>query len=174
MKRITLLVCGALLCAAIAAPTASAAPPAPSSPALTVPISGSATNDLGQTVNFVGTYTLQRFTTQGGELAAVGTVTGTATNTATGATETITQSVTLPVIDTMATCQILHLELGPLDLDLLGLVVHLDRVVLDITAESGPGNLLGNLLCGIAGLLDSNATTGGLARILNQIIAILD
>jgi hypothetical protein len=26
--------------------------------------------------------------------------------------------------------------------DLLGLVVHLDQVVLDITAEQGPGNLL--------------------------------
>jgi hypothetical protein len=44
------------------------------------------------------------------------------------------------------TCDILHLTLGPLDLNLLGLMVHLDRVVLDITAQSGPGQLLGNLL----------------------------
>jgi hypothetical protein len=36
------------------------------------------------------------------------------------------------------TCDILHLTLGPLDLNLLGLVVHLDQVVLDITAEQGP------------------------------------
>ena len=48
----------------------------------------------------------------------------------------------------------LHLELGPLDLDLLGLVVHLDPVHLDITAVPGAGNLLGNLLCAVAGLLD--------------------
>jgi hypothetical protein len=34
----------------------------------------------------------------------------------------------------------------PLDLNLLGLAIHLDRILLDITAQSGPGNLLGNLL----------------------------
>ena len=43
-------------------------------------------------------------------------------------------------------------------------------IVLDITAESGPGNLLGNLLCAVAGLLDNPS---GLARLLNQILAIL-
>ena len=52
-------------------------------------------------------------------------------------------------------CQILDLVLGPLDLDLLGLVVHLDTVHLNITAQRGPGNLLGNLLCAVAGLLNN-------------------
>jgi hypothetical protein len=52
-------------------------------------------------------------------------------------------------------CPILHLELGPLDLNLLGLRVQLNQVVLDITAIPGPGNLLGNLLCGVAHLLDN-------------------
>jgi hypothetical protein len=32
------------------------------------------------------------------------------------------------------TCPILHLELGPLDLNLLGLRVQLNQVVLDVTA----------------------------------------
>jgi hypothetical protein len=54
------------------------------------------------------------------------------------------------------TCGILHLELGPLDLNLLGLAVSLDDcdggpVVVDITGERGAGNLLGNLLCGLLG-----------------------
>ena len=53
-----------------------------------------------------------------------------------------------------STCEILRLVLGPLHLDLLGLQVDLNRVVLVITAEQGPGNLLGNLLCALAGLLD--------------------
>ena len=53
-----------------------------------------------------------------------------------------------------ASCTLLHLVLGPLDLNLLGLKVHLNRVVLDITAAPGPGNLLGNLLCAVAHLLD--------------------
>ena len=73
-----------------------------------------------------------------------------------------------------ATCPILHLVLGPLDLNLLGLMVHLDRVVLDITAQSGPGNLLGNLLCAVAGLLDNTNQTLlnllRLASLLNRII----
>jgi hypothetical protein len=55
-----------------------------------------------------------------------------------------------------ATCAILHLELGPLNLNLLGLEVNLDDcadgpVVVDITGERGAGNLLGNLLCGLLG-----------------------
>jgi hypothetical protein len=47
-------------------------------------------------------------------------------------------------------CQILDLVLGPLDLNLLGLLVHLDRVHLTITAERG-GGVLGDLFCGLAG-----------------------
>jgi hypothetical protein len=47
-------------------------------------------------------------------------------------------------------CSILDLVLGPLDLNLLGLLVHLDRVRLTITAIRG-GGLLGDLLCGLGG-----------------------
>jgi hypothetical protein len=74
-------------------------------------------------------------------------------------------------------CPVLNLVLGPLDLDLLGLVVHLDRVVLNIIAQSGAGNLLGNLLCAVAGLLDNTGPLGGLlsqiSALLNSILAIL-
>src|SRR5205807_4925531 len=90
-----------------------------------------------------------------------------------GATQSVTQTIQLPVASASATCHILHLELGPLDLMLLGLNVHLDRVVLDITATSGPGNLLGNLLCGVAHLLDGSGSLTGLANALNNIIALL-
>src|SRR3954469_22090120 len=47
-------------------------------------------------------------------------------------------------------CPILDLTLGPLDLNLLGLIVHLDQVHLTITADSR-GGILGQLLCGLAG-----------------------
>jgi len=70
-----------------------------------------------------------------------------------------------------ATCDILHLVLGPLDLNLLGLKVHLDKVVLDIVAQSGAGQLLGNLLCAVAGLLDGGGT---LSQLLNQLGQILN
>lgn len=67
-------------------------------------------------------------------------------------------------------CPILHLELGPLDLNLLGLRVQLNQVVLDITAIPGPGNLLGNLLCAIAGLLDGVDLGSTLGRLLQSLI----
>jgi len=47
-------------------------------------------------------------------------------------------------------CPILDLTLGPLDLNLLGLMVHLDVVHLVITADS-TGGVLGSLLCSLAG-----------------------
>jgi hypothetical protein len=53
-----------------------------------------------------------------------------------------------------AVCRILRLRLGPLNLNLLGLRITTNRIRLNIVAIPGPGNLLGNLLCAIAGLLD--------------------
>ncbi|HEX6150858.1 hypothetical protein [Nocardioides sp.] len=71
-----------------------------------------------------------------------------------------------------AECDVLNLVLGPLDLDLLGLQVHLNRVVLNIVAVSGAGNLLGNLLCAVVGLLDGglSGVLGRLVRLLNRIL----
>jgi hypothetical protein len=52
-------------------------------------------------------------------------------------------------------CQILFLELGPVFLDVLGLIVEIpDPVIVEIRAEPGPGQLLGNLLCPLLGILD--------------------
>ena len=102
----------------------------------------------------------------------LGTLSGTLTNLVTGATNSISQGITLPLaLD--GTCEILHVTLGPLDLNLLGLMVHLDQVVLNIDAQSGPGNLLGNLLCGIAGLLDSGGPLSAIAPVPNNLLAIL-
>ena len=47
------------------------------------------------------------------------------------------------------TCSILDLVLGPLHLDLLGLVVDLNRVHLTITGNPA-GGVLGRLLCGVS------------------------
>jgi hypothetical protein len=74
-------------------------------------------------------------------------------------------------------CDILNLVLGPLDLNVLGLEVHLQRVVLDIVAVAGAGQLLGNLLCAVAGLLDGGPLAGllgQLSNLLNQILAALN
>jgi hypothetical protein len=77
-------------------------------------------------------------------------------------------------VTSSGTTQILHLALGPVDLNLLGLIVHLDDcnngpVTVDISAESGPGKLLGNLIGGLARLLDSNASSSILLAQINRI-----
>ena len=48
-----------------------------------------------------------------------------------------------------ATCQVLDLTVGPLNVDLLGLIVDLKQVHLTITAIPG-GGVLGNLSAGRA------------------------
>ena len=76
-----------------------------------------------------------------------------------------------------AACDILNLVLGPLDLNVLGLQVSLQRVVLDIVAVAGAGQLLGNLLCAVAGLLDGGPLAGllgQLSNLLNQILGLLN
>ena len=83
-------------------------------------------------------------------------------------------STAAPSAVSAASCDIVNLVLGPLDLNVLGLEVHLNQVVLDIVGATGAGNLLGNLLCAVAGLLDGGAVLGQIAGLLNQILAILN
>jgi hypothetical protein len=72
-----------------------------------------------------------------------------------------------------AACNILTLDVGAIHLDLLGLVIDTAPIHLTITAQPGAGNLLGNLLCGVAHLLDTNASNNALANFLNRIIGLL-
>jgi hypothetical protein len=109
------------------------------------------------------TLTVTSFQVINGVLTAVGNVTGGG----------VTIPFQVPVTSTQATCDILTLILGPLHLDLLGLVVDLNQVILTITAQSGAGNLLGNLLCAVAHLLDSNANVRALSNMLNNILRAL-
>jgi hypothetical protein len=89
------------------------------------------------------------------QLLAIGTILG--------------QTVNLPVMNLRVTpmgdCNILHLELGPLDLNLLGLRIQLTKVCLDITGT--PGTPLGGLLCGPA----FPTTLAGQAGLLTSLIS---
>jgi hypothetical protein len=71
-------------------------------------------------------------------------------------------------------CQILFLDIGPIFLDVLGLQVDLSQIVLDITAVGGAGNLLGNLLCAVAGLLDPNGFLDQLIGTLTDLLDLLN
>lgn len=134
------------------------------------PINVGGTNALG---TFAGQFSIQRFANQSGQLVAVGSLTGTFTDLLGNVTNIVNQIVSIPVTSATGTCSILHLELGPLDLNLLGLMIHLDKVVLDISAQSGPGNLLGNLLCAVSHLLDGGGPLGSISNLLNRIIGLL-
>ncbi|MGO4597919.1 ABC transporter substrate-binding protein [Terrabacter sp. 2RAF25] len=155
---------------ASAAPVAAPAAAAPTSPAAT------ASSTINQTIpgvgSFVGTFTPTRFVNQRGQVGVTGIVAGTFTNTA-GVATPVTQVVTTTVQSAAAagSCDILNLVLGPLHLNVLGLVVDLNQVVLNITGATGAGNLLGNLLCGIAGLLDGNGLSG-LTNLLNRLLGL--
>jgi Planctomycete extracellular len=110
--------------------------------------------------------------------ADVSTLTGGLTSLLNGALAT----ATAPSAVSGASTNILHLSLGPVDLNLLGLDVHLDNcangpVTVDISAQSGPGQLLGNLLRGLGHLLDSSANQiaigNKLAKVANEILSLL-
>ncbi len=146
------------------------------SPLKGIPVVGSLTNGT-----FTGTFDITRFAVKNGDLVAigqlVGVITTTVTDPLTGLVTTVTrnvnQLVTLPIIPGNASCEILNLQIGAISLDLLGLVVNLAPISLVITAEPGPGNLLGNLLCAVAGLLDRGGPLTGLAGLLNNILRAL-
>ena len=114
-------------------------------------------------VTQTGTLTITDFVTRNGQLFAVGELGG-----------TIASAVTMPVDmqQTSASCDILNLVLGPVDLNLLGLEVHLNQVVLDVVATAAPGNLLGNLLCTVTHLLDLPGAIVAVANILNRVLAV--
>ena len=153
--------------AVAAAPAQAPAAAAPTVAGVPVPINF--TSALG---SFAGTFNVNRFAVQNGQLVAIGNLTGTVTDALGNVVGSVNQALTLPVAQATGSCQILDLVLGPLDLNLLGLVVHLDTVHLNITAQQGPGNLLGNLLCAVAGLLDNTGGGGlnGVAALLNSIL----
>lgn len=166
MKRLALIAVAALsLAAATAAPMAAAAPP-------TATISNTIGGTTASGLNLAGTLSNIQFVNQNGRLALTGVLAGTVTNAAGDVLATIQDLVvTLPVGGATpgGSCTILDLTLGPLHLDLLGLVVDLNQVHLTITGQTGNGQLLGNLLCGLANALNGG---GGLAGILNQLLGL--
>lgn len=164
--------------AAVASSGAAATPKASNVPALyTTQVSGMTKSGK----QFKGTYAIQRFVAGSNKVYAVGTLTGTVKG-----RHVTRQNVMLPASLTGAgsgssaraaqatSCPILHLVLGPINLNLLGLQVTTNQIVVDITAIPGPGNLLGNLLCGVTGLLNQGGALSTLSGDLQQLAAALN
>ncbi|HSC04248.1 MAG TPA: hypothetical protein VLC49_13035 [Solirubrobacteraceae bacterium] len=169
-------VCAALLVVPVAASAQSTPTPTSVTSFKNIPITGTAGNGK----SFTGHFNVNRFVARAGKAYAVGTLTGKIGN------RTVKRSnVAIPVsmgsgsstdltAHAAATCQILNLVLGPLHLNLLGLHVDLNQVVLNITGQTGAGQLLGNLLCGVANLLNPGLPAGQLAGLLNIVQQILN
>ena len=88
-----------------------------------------------------------KFSTAGKTITANGLVTGTL-NDGAGHVSTVKQKVRLTAT-TGGRCQVLHLFLDQLNLQLLGLNAHLDQVTLDVTGQR-TGGPLGALFCRLA------------------------
>ena len=150
----------------VGAPTASPAP---------APTTGSLTTSIMQTIagvgNFAGTLTVSSFSLVNGVINAVGNISGTLTA-LDGTVSTITnQPISVPLTSFTDNCTILTLHTGAIALSVLGLNVSLAPIDLVITATAAPGNLLGNLLCAVAHLLDTkNPSLGAITSLLNQIL----
>lgn len=192
--RLRMLVVAAVtslaLCA-VGVPVAGAAngtthpPKVTSIPALyKLPVNGVAKNGK----KFSGTYSIQRFVVKGSKVYSVGTLKGRLKG-----RKVTRYGVMIPASLTggangaktsQATCQVLHLVLGPINLNLLGLHVTLgggvnadQPIVLDITAVQGEG-LLGDLLCGLTNSLSGtlsqlNGQLQQLSATLNSLISLL-
>lgn len=124
-----------------------------------------------------GTITVTKFNyTEAGGLTVDGVLNYTVTATGQSGTQHFTNapatlarqgSPTAPV------CDILILDIGAISLDLLGLLVDIAPISIDVRAQTGPGNLLGNLLCALVGILDGPGPLAGILALLDRINAIL-
>lgn len=173
MKRF--LVVGVVaIAAALTVPSlAAAAPPTPASAAT---FSGPVTSANGATT---ATAVIRHVSVVNGQLVA-DQYTATAYDASGNVVATLSTATdpTLPALplgsNRGSRCSILHLDLAPISLDLLGLELTTSRIVIDLTAVSGPGNLLGNLLCAVTGLLDNTGGGGGGGGLLGGLQTLLD
>jgi hypothetical protein len=146
VSLLTAIVAAFLATLAGTASPAAAAPTAPSAPAA----ASVGTLDLQ--------FVLEKVVVRGKKLVAQGELVGTV-KTASG-TQVVRKPFAAPVRSITRSkqsvsranriCDVLNLNLAPLRLELLGLIVELDRVILNIRANSR-GGLLGSLLCSLAG-----------------------
>jgi hypothetical protein len=135
---------------------------------------------------FAGTLSVLKFSEQDGHVVAIGTVTGSVTSREGGplltalagpmsfpvqlspgsAAPTSGAQVTAPA----ATCQVLHLDVGAVSLNVLGLQVTTQPISIDVSGTSGGTNVLGQLLCTI---LQTVGNVVGLVNLLNQLLGVL-
>lgn len=131
--------------------------------------------------NFSGTFTVNRFEVRNNAVVAVGVVRGSIP----GAGSAFVGEVAAPVTvgtasapaaasgaaaapQAAATCQVLHLDIGAVNLNVQGLIVATQPISIDLSGDSAAP--LGNLVCTIESTLNNVV---GLVGLLNQLLGVL-
>jgi hypothetical protein len=149
-----------------------------------IPFTSSST-ETGEAQAVNGAFTIQRFVHEGSRVLAVGKITATTSN-ADGVARTVVTQARLPVLPSTApseVCSTLHLELGPLDVEVNGLRFETLAIAADIAAPTvdvsrpaGAQSELGAQLCSVGGLLDRGGVSNAgeqLATALNKVLELI-
>jgi len=161
--------------------------PEPPRARVRLPIAGTAIGHGKDT--FTGTLSIERFAVRGDKIVAIGMVTGRVMDKSgnprgtavvgqvevpvrvgAGSSATAASSAATGVALQQASCDVLHLDLGAINLNVLGLQFVTSPITLDLTATSDAGGVLGQLICTA---LETVGNVIGLVDILNSILGLL-
>jgi hypothetical protein len=130
--------------------------------------------------SFTGTFSINRFEVRDNGVVAVGIVRGSLAGTGSVVLGEVAAPVTVgaasarapasnaPVAPQQATCQVLHLDIGAVNLNVQGLIVTTQPISIDLSGDSAAP--LGHLVCTIQSTLNSVV---GLVDLLNQLLGVL-
>ena len=115
---------------------------------------------------FSGTFTLQRFVNDAGRLVAQGMLTDIGGVHVTSGT--MPETVRIPASVVSRSCEMLRVDLGPIDLDLQGRPIHVNDFSVHVSdAARGP---LGQSLCSVASAPDD---VDALIPLLNELVELI-
>jgi hypothetical protein len=129
--------------------------------------------------SFTGTFSINRFEVRDNAVVAVGIVRGSLAGTGSVMLGEVAAPVTIgaanaraaasnAAVAQQATCQVLHLDIGAINLNVQGLIVTTQPISIDISGDSAAP--LGNLVCTIQSTLNNVV---GLVDLLNQLLGLL-
>jgi hypothetical protein len=129
---------------------------------------------------FTGTFTINRFEVRDNAVVAVGVVRGSIASAGSVLVGEVAAPVTVgtasapaaaskaAVAQQAATCGVLHLDIGAMNLNVLGVMVATQPISIDLSGDSAAP--LGNLVCTIESTLNNVV---GLVDLLNQLLGAL-
>jgi hypothetical protein len=129
---------------------------------------------------FTGTFSINRFEVRNNAVVAIGVVRGSIAGTGSALVGEVAAPVTIgtasaraavsaaAVSQQQATCQVLHLDIGAINLNIQGLMLATQPISIDLSGDSAAP--LGNLVCTIESTLNNVV---GLVDLLNQLLGVL-